>query len=153
MFRHGFYCPTAKDDAMEIITKCRDCQFFQKQTMKHVNPLRPIDLSWPFAIWGIDIVGALPRAPGGFKFLLVAIDTFTKWMEVMPIVNITQEVPVKFLQNIIYRFSVPKWVLIDNGIRYKERNLQGVVHILAEIIKHHRQHIPKRTGKLSEQTD
>jgi hypothetical protein len=88
--------------------------------MKHANLLRPIDLSWSFAIWGIDIVGALPRAPGGFKFLLVAIDTFTKWMEVMPIVNITQEVPVKFLQNIIYRFSVPKWVLIDNGIRYKE---------------------------------
>jgi hypothetical protein len=97
MFRHGFYCPTAKDDAMEIITKYRDCQFFQKQITKHANLLRPIDLSWPFAIWGIDIVGALPRAPGGFKFLLVAIDTFTKWMEVMPIVNITQEVPVKFL--------------------------------------------------------
>jgi ribonuclease HI len=38
-FRHGFYYPTAKDDAMEIITKCRDYQFFQKQITKHVNPL------------------------------------------------------------------------------------------------------------------
>jgi ribonuclease HI len=44
-FRHGFYWPTAKDDAMEIVAKCRDCQFFQKQTTKHANPLRPIDLS------------------------------------------------------------------------------------------------------------
>jgi hypothetical protein len=44
-FRHGFYWPTAKVDAMEIITKCKECQFFQKQTTKHVNPLRPIDLS------------------------------------------------------------------------------------------------------------
>jgi hypothetical protein len=44
-FRHGFYWPTAKDDAMEIIAKYRDCQFFQKQTTKHVNPLRPIDIS------------------------------------------------------------------------------------------------------------
>jgi hypothetical protein len=50
-FRHGFYWPTAKDDVMKIVTKCKDCQFFQKQTTKHVNPLRPIDLSWPFAIW------------------------------------------------------------------------------------------------------
>jgi hypothetical protein len=58
-FRHGFYWPTAKDDAMEIVAKCRDCQFFQKQTMKHANPLRPIDISWPFVIWGIDIVGIL----------------------------------------------------------------------------------------------
>jgi hypothetical protein len=39
VFRHGFYWPTAKDDAMKIITKCKDCQFFQKQTTKHVNPL------------------------------------------------------------------------------------------------------------------
>jgi hypothetical protein len=44
-FRHGFYWPTAKDDAMEVMKKCRDCQFFQKQTMKCVNPLRPIDIS------------------------------------------------------------------------------------------------------------
>jgi hypothetical protein len=51
-FKHGFYWPTAKDDVMEIITKCWDCQFFQK----HANPLQPIDLSCPFAIWGIDFV-------------------------------------------------------------------------------------------------
>jgi transposase InsO family protein len=87
--------------------------------MKHVNPLRPIDLSWTFTIWGIDIVGVLPRAPGGFRFLFVAIDTFTKWIEVMPVVNITQEVAVKFLQSIIYRFSVPRRVLTDNRTQFK----------------------------------
>jgi hypothetical protein len=118
-FRHGFYWPTAKDDAMEIVAKCRDCQFFQKQTTKHANPLRPIDISWPFAIWGIDIVGILPRAPGGFRFLFVGVDTFTKWMEATPVVNITQEAAVKFLQSIIYRFGVPKRVLTDNGTQFK----------------------------------
>jgi hypothetical protein len=65
--------------------------------MKHVNPLWPISLSWSFAIQGIDIVGALPRAPKGFRFLFVAIDMFTKWMEAMPVVNVTQEAAVKFL--------------------------------------------------------
>jgi hypothetical protein len=38
-FRHGFYWPIAKDVVMEIITKCTEYQFFQKQTTKHVNPL------------------------------------------------------------------------------------------------------------------
>jgi hypothetical protein len=38
-FRHGFYWPTTKDDVMEVITKCEDCQFFQKQKTKHANPL------------------------------------------------------------------------------------------------------------------
>jgi hypothetical protein len=64
-------------------------------------------------------VGILPRAPGGFRFLFVGVDTFTKWMETTPVVNITQEATVKFLQIIIYRFDVPKRVLTDNGTQFK----------------------------------
>jgi transposase InsO family protein len=60
-----------------------------------------------------------PRASRGFIFLFIAIDTFTKWMEAMLVVNITQEVAVKFLQSIIYRFSIPKWVLTDNRTQFK----------------------------------
>jgi hypothetical protein len=82
---------------MEVITKCKDCQFFKKQIIKHANPLRLIDLSWPFAIWEIDIVGILPRALGHFIFLFVMINAFTKWMETMLVMNITQKVAVKFL--------------------------------------------------------
>jgi transposase InsO family protein len=67
-------------------------------------------------------VGVLPRAPGGYNFLSVAIDTFTKCMEAMLVVNITQDVTVKFLQSIIYRFNIPKWVLIDNGTQFKGEN-------------------------------
>jgi hypothetical protein len=42
-------------------------------------------------------VGDLPKAPGGFRFLFITIDTFTKWMEAMLVVNITQDTMVKFL--------------------------------------------------------
>jgi transposase InsO family protein len=64
-------------------------------------------------------VSILPRAPGDFRYLFVRINTFTKWMEVMPAVNITQEAAVKFLQSIIYRFGVPRRVLTDNGTQFK----------------------------------
>jgi hypothetical protein len=103
---------------MEVIKKCRDCQFYQKQMTKHVNPLRPIDVSWPFVVCGIDIVGILPRAPGGFRYLFIGVDRFTKWMEVMPAVNITQDAAVKFLQSIIYRFDMPRRVLTDNRTQF-----------------------------------
>jgi hypothetical protein len=88
-FMHRFYWLTGKDDVMEVIKNYKDCQFFQKQTTKHVNPIRPINISWPFAIWGIDIMGILARTPGGFRYLFVGVDTFIKWMEAMPTVNIT----------------------------------------------------------------
>jgi hypothetical protein len=87
--------------------------------MKHANPLRPINLSGPFVVWGVDIIVILSRAPGGFRFLFVGIDIFTKWMDATPVVNITQEAAVKFLKSITYRFSVPKRVLTDNGTQFK----------------------------------
>jgi hypothetical protein len=118
-FKHGFYWPTMKNDVMEVVKKCRDCQFFRKHTIKHADPPWPIDVSCPFAVWGIHIVGILPRAPGGFRYLFIGIDMFTKWMEVVPTVNITQEAAVKFLQSIIYRLGVPRRVLTDNGTQFK----------------------------------
>jgi transposase InsO family protein len=64
-------------------------------------------------------VGILPRAPIGFRFLFIIIHTFTKWMETMSVVNITQEAVVKFIQSIIYRFGAPRWVLTDNRTQFK----------------------------------
>jgi transposase InsO family protein len=64
-------------------------------------------------------VGILPRALGGFRYLFVGVDTFTKCMETMPVMNITQEAAIMFLQSIIYRFSVPRRVLTDNDIQFK----------------------------------
>jgi hypothetical protein len=117
--RNGFYWPIVMDDVMEVVKKCRDCQFFQKQKMKIANPLWPIDISWHFAVWEVNIVGILPRAPGSFRYLFIRIDTITKLMEAMLVVNITQDVAVKFLQSIIYRFGVPRRVLIDNRTQFK----------------------------------
>jgi transposase InsO family protein len=64
-------------------------------------------------------VGILLRARGGFKFLFITIDTFTKWLEAMTVTNITQEAAIKFLQSIIYKFIAPRRVLTDNGTQFK----------------------------------
>ncbi|GJV40107.1 reverse transcriptase domain-containing protein [Tanacetum coccineum] len=45
---------------------------------------------WPFYKWGIDIAGPFPEGPGKVKFLIVAIDYFTKWIEAKPVAKITE---------------------------------------------------------------
>ena len=55
----------------------------------------------------MDILGPFPRAFGGYRFLYVAIDKFTKWPEVTPVVNITKKSAVAFLKSIVCRFGVP----------------------------------------------
>jgi hypothetical protein len=88
-FRHGFYWPTALQDAAEMVKSCKACQFHAKQIHTPAQALQMIPPSWPFAVWGVDILGPFPRAIGGYRFLFVAIDKFTKSPEATPVVNIT----------------------------------------------------------------
>ncbi|GJZ44220.1 reverse transcriptase domain-containing protein [Tanacetum coccineum] len=64
--------------------------------------LTPITSPWPFYKWGIDIVGPFPEGPSKVKFLIVAIDYFTKWIEAKPVATITGNQVKKFVwDNII----------------------------------------------------
>jgi hypothetical protein len=56
-------------------------------------------------VWGLDLVGPLQKAPGGYMHLLVAIEKFSKWIEVRPLNNIRSEQAVAFFTNIIHRFG------------------------------------------------
>jgi hypothetical protein len=81
-FRQGFYWPTAVADATRIVRSCQGCQFYARQTHLSAQALQTIPITWVFAVWGLDLVGPLQKAPGGFSHLLVAIDKFSKWIEV-----------------------------------------------------------------------
>jgi hypothetical protein len=70
-----------------------------------------------FAVWGLDLIGPLQKAPGGFSHLLVAIDKFSKWIEVRPLTSIRYEQAVAFFTNIIHRFGVPNSIT-DNGTQF-----------------------------------
>jgi transposase InsO family protein len=72
-------------------------------------------------VWGLDIVGPLRKAPGGYTHLLVAIDKFSKWVEVRPITNLRAEQAVTFFTDIIYRFGVPKSIITNNGSQFTGR--------------------------------
>jgi transposase InsO family protein len=80
--------------------------------------LQTIPITWLFAVWGLDLVGPLQKAPGGFTHLLVAIDKFSKWIEVRPLTSIGSEQAVAFFTNIIHRFGVPNSIITDNGTQF-----------------------------------
>jgi hypothetical protein len=120
-FRQGFYWPTAVADASEIVRTCEGCQFYTRKTNLPAHALQMIPITWPFALWGLDIVGPLRKALGGFTHMLVAIDKFSKWAEVRPITNLRAEQAMTFFTDIIYRFGVPNSIITDNGSQFTER--------------------------------
>jgi hypothetical protein len=120
-FRQGFYWPTAVADATRIVRTCQGCQFYAKQTHLPAQALQTIPITWSFAVWGLDLVGALQKAPGGYTHLLVAIDKFSKWIEVRPLNNIRSEQAMVFFTNIIHRFGVPNSIITDNDTQFTGR--------------------------------
>ncbi|KAM0847810.1 hypothetical protein ACQ4PT_054780 [Festuca glaucescens] len=117
-FRSGFYWPTALDDAIEIVKSCEACQFHAKQIHQPAQGLHTIPLSWPFAVWGLDILGPFPRALGGYRFLFVTVDKFTKWVEVKAVRTIPARSAVKFIKGLVCRFGVPNRIITDNGSQF-----------------------------------
>jgi transposase InsO family protein len=80
--------------------------------------------SWPVAVWGLDILGPFPKAVGGYRYLYVVIDKFTKWLEATPMVNITKASATAFLKSIVCRFGVPNQIITDNGTQFKSQYFQ-----------------------------
>jgi transposase InsO family protein len=117
-FRQGFYWPTAVADATRIVRSCQGCQFYTRQTHLSAQALQTIPITWPFAVWGLDLVGPLQKAPRGFSHLLVAIDKFSKWIEVRPLTSIRSEQAVAFFTIIIHRFGVSNSIITDNGTQF-----------------------------------
>lgn len=74
----------------------------------------------------MDILGPLPTAKGQRKFLLVAIDYFTKWVEAEPLASITTAKVQGFVwKNIICRFGIPRVIVTDNGRQFDNHNFKA----------------------------
>ena len=55
-FRHGFFWLTALADAEQIVRVCDGCQRYARQDHMAAQALRTIPITWPFAVWGFDMV-------------------------------------------------------------------------------------------------
>ena len=74
---------------------------------------------WPFAQWGLDIMGSFPIAIRQLKFLVVGIDYFIKWVEAEAMATITEKNIRNFVwRNIICRYGIPRVLVLDNGKQF-----------------------------------
>ena len=87
-----------------------------------MKDLVSISSPWPFAQWGIDIVGPLPTAHAQKKLLLVTTDYFSKLIEADSFVSIKDRDVTRFIwKNIVCRFGIPRSIVSDNGPQFDSR--------------------------------
>nr|ABB46826.1 retrotransposon protein, putative, Ty3-gypsy subclass [Oryza sativa Japonica Group] len=119
VFRQGVYWPTVLKVCVEQVKKCESCQRHGRSQTAPQYELQPIAPIWPFARWGLDIIGPFPVVRNGYKFAIVAIQYFSRWIEAEPLKAITSAAVQKFVwKNFVCRFGVPKKFITDNGKQF-----------------------------------
>ena len=102
IMRYGYYWSTMEGDCIEYAKKCHKYQIYADKINSPPVPLHTMNSPWHFAVWGLDVIGQIyPKASNGHRFILVAIDYFTKWIEVVSYANITRTTVCKFLKKAV----------------------------------------------------
>ena len=78
-------------DANAYIKACDKCQRFGNLIKQPIEELSLMMAPWPFAQWGLDIMGPFPTVARQLKFLIVGIDYFTKWVKAEALATITEK--------------------------------------------------------------
>jgi len=104
-------------DCITFAKGCQECQRHAGIQRVPASELHSIVKPWPFRGWALDVIGEIkPKSSKGHKYILVGIDYFTKWVEAIPLPNVTQDAVIDFIQKyIIYRFGIPETITTDRG--------------------------------------
>ncbi|KAI5317816.1 hypothetical protein L3X38_037523 [Prunus dulcis] len=117
--RQGYFWPSLHTDAQAFTQKCDKCQRFANIPQLPAEPLTAMVSPWPFAQWGLDLIGPMPEGKGQVKYAVVAVDYFTRWAEAEALATIIAARIETFVwQSIVCRFGIPNSIVTDNGRQF-----------------------------------
>ncbi|GJW52431.1 reverse transcriptase domain-containing protein [Tanacetum coccineum] len=117
VFDAGFFWPTIYKDAHELVKNCDSCQRQGKISQRDEMPQNSIQVCEIFNIWGIDFMGLFPSSRGN-KYIFVAVDYLSKWVEAKALPTNDARVVCKFLKSLFSRFGAPHAIISDRRAHF-----------------------------------
>ena len=137
VLQSGFHWPTLFKDAYNFVANCDRCQRVGNISRKNEMPLTNILVIELFDVWGIDFMGPFPPSFSN-KFILVAVDYVSKWVEAVALPTNDSRVVIRFLKkNIFARFGTPRSIISERGSHFCNKQFDallskyGVTHRVA----------------------
>ncbi|XP_027157539.1 uncharacterized protein LOC113759173 [Coffea eugenioides] len=128
IMRTGYFWLTMEHDCIDFVRRCIKCQMHGDIIRAPPTELHSMTAPWPCSMWGMDVIGTIdPPASNGHRFILVAIEYFTKWVEAESFKHVTKKVVANFLRDhIICRFGVPETLITDNAKNLNNDMVDGL---------------------------
>nr|GEU61324.1 reverse transcriptase domain-containing protein [Tanacetum cinerariifolium] len=117
VFYSGFYWPTIYRYAHDLVIRCDACQGQCKISQRDEMPQNAIQVCEIFDAWGIDFMGPFPSSKGN-KYILVAVDYLSQWVEAKALPTNDARVVVKFLKSLFAQFGTPRAIISDRGTHF-----------------------------------
>ncbi|XP_056845060.1 uncharacterized protein LOC130496730 [Raphanus sativus] len=123
----GFWWPHMFKDTQDFVLRCDSCQRRGNITKRNEMPQNPILEVEVFDVWGIDFMGPFPSSHGN-KYILVAVDYVSKWVEAIASPTNDAKVVTKMFKSVIFpRFGVPRVVISDGGSHFINKLIEGLL--------------------------
>nr|GEV00020.1 reverse transcriptase domain-containing protein [Tanacetum cinerariifolium] len=118
--------PTIYRDAHDLVTRCDACQRQGKISQRDEMPQNAIQVCEIFDVWGINFMGPFTYSKGK-KYILVAVDYLSKWVEAKALPTNDARVVVKFLKYLFARFGTPRAIISDREV--SNRGLKRILEM------------------------
>nr|GEV72419.1 reverse transcriptase domain-containing protein [Tanacetum cinerariifolium] len=112
VFDTGFFWPTIYRDARNLVKSCDICQWQGKISQRGEMPQNVIQVCKIFDVWGIDFMRPFTSSRGN-RYILVAVDYLSKWVEAKALPTNDARIVVKFLKSLFARFETPRAIISD----------------------------------------
>ena len=123
--RNRYYWNYMPAEVKLYCQSCTSCQMFNYACIHNVAPLKPIQVSRPWQLVGVDFMGIFKTSRHGNKYIILAIDHFTKYVEGAATPTFDAPTTALFLfNNIICRYGMIEKLLSDQGVNFESNLLK-----------------------------
>ncbi|GKC80412.1 reverse transcriptase domain-containing protein [Tanacetum coccineum] len=123
VFEAGFYWPHIFRNAHKLVQVCNACQQVGNISSRDETPQKYIQVCEIFDVWGIDFMGTFPSSNRN-KYVLVAIDYVSKWVEAQAFPTNNARDVVNFLRRLFARFGIPKALISNRGTHFCNHQIE-----------------------------
>ena len=128
--RMKYYWPGMYADIQKYVKTCQSCQESKPNQHSHPAPLQPIPPADVLSRVHIDILGPVTKTKEGYRYILLIVDSFTKWCEAFPMKTMeATEVADILYRDFITRFGAPEILVSDQGRNFIGKLIQNLCKI------------------------